>query len=328
MVFVAALSFALTWLVRRYALRSQVVDLPNARSSHTVPTPRGAGAALVLSFLLGAGLYPPGPDAAGAILAAASFVALLGFVDDHRHVPAQWRLLGQAIAAAMVLFWMKSLPAMEIFGWSLSFAGWAYVIPFLFLIWMVNLYNFMDGINGLAGVEAVCVCAGMGLIYWSLDEVHSAGWPALLLAVTLGFLPWNFPRARIFLGDVGSGFLGLLLGALALNGLRHGSGVLWAWLILLGVFIVDATLTLARRLARGERVYEAHRSHAYQHAAQRYGHTRVTVAVGLINIGWLMPLAFVAARGWIAGALVFVAALLPLVALAWRFRAGEASIAR
>lgn len=328
MVLVAALSFALTWLVRRYALRSQVVDLPNARSSHTVPTPRGAGAAVALSFLLGAGLCAAGPHAAGAILASAAFVAWLGFVDDHRHVPAQWRLLGQAIAAVAVLFSMGELPAIELFGWSVDFTGWGYVVPFLFLVWIVNLYNFMDGINGVAGVEAVSVCAGMCLIYWAVDDVRAAAWPALLLAATVGFLPWNFPRARIFLGDVGSGFLGLLLGALALDGLRHGSGVFWAWLILLGVFIVDATQTLARRLVRGERVYEAHRSHAYQHAAQRYGHTRVTVAVGLINLGWLMPLALVAARGWLDGALVFVVALLPLAALAWRFQAGEPAAGR
>jgi Fuc2NAc and GlcNAc transferase len=190
---------------------------------------------------------------------------------------------------------------------------------------MLNLYNFMDGIDGIAGVEALIVGVGGTVIYWlaGLPLAGDVGLPALLAATALGFLVWNFPPAKIFMGDAGSGFLGLMLGALSLQAAVARPVLLWCWLVLLGVFIVDATVTLIRRLLRGERVYEAHRSHAYQHASREFGaHRPVTLAVAVLNVFWLLPWAMVISSGRVDGVVGLVVAYIPLLALALRFRAG------
>ncbi|MCF8976462.1 glycosyl transferase, partial [Pseudomonas edaphica] len=135
---------------------------------------------------------------------------------------------------------------------------------------------------------------------------------------------WNFPKARIFMGDAGSGFLGITLGVLSLQAAWVSPQLLWSWLILLGVFITDATWTLLRRLLRGDKVYEAHRSHAYQFASRQFGkHAPVTLVVAAINIGWLLPMALLVGNGTVDGFLGLLVAYLPLIALAVKFRAGE-----
>jgi len=140
----------------------------------------------------------------------------------------------------------------------------------------------------------------------------------------LGFLIWNFPPARIFMGDAGSGFLGIILALLSLQAAWIESRLLWVWLILLGVFIVDATVTLFRRVLRGEKFYQAHRSHAYQYASRILGtHRPVTLAVCAINIFWLMPVASLVAAGKLDGIIGLVVAYLPLLLLAYRYKAGD-----
>ncbi|WP_043310813.1 glycosyltransferase family 4 protein [Pseudomonas sp. ML96] len=325
----ALLACVLTALLRRYALSRSLLDIPNARSSHSLPTPRGGGVAIVIAFLLGGGaLYCWGalPQSLFiALLGAGGGVALLGFLDDHGHVAARWRLLGHFLAAAWCLYWLSGLPPVSAFGnsWDLGVLG--QIVAALYLVWLLNLYNFMDGIDGIASVEAITACLGIALIsrLMGADELVP---PVLLLAASCaGFLSWNFPPARIFMGDAGSGFLGIVLGTLSIHTAWVNGDLLWSWLILLGVFIVDATLTLLRRLLRGERVYEAHRSHAYQFAARRFNkHLPVTLAVLLINLLWLLPMAVCAALGWLPGPLVLVMAYLPLIALAIKYRAGAA----
>ncbi len=148
--------------------------------------------------------------------------------------------------------------------------------------------------------------------------------PLLLGLAATGFLVWNFPPARIFMGDAGSGFLGLILGGLALQASSVAPPLIWSWLILLGVFIVDATFTLIHRLMRGERVYEAHRSHAYQRASRRYGsHLRVSLAVTAINVFWLLPLALLVALGHVSGLLALIVAYAPLVLVVAHLGAGR-----
>ncbi|MBA1265629.1 MraY family glycosyltransferase [Stutzerimonas stutzeri] len=328
--FVAA--FGLTAVLRRYALRRQLLDVPNGRSSHVVPTPRGGGVAIVAVVV---GLLPVlwlyeavNASLVWALFGAGLAVALLGFADDHGHIAARWRLLGHFVAAMWAMFWLGGLPALTLFGMTLE-PGWlGNLLGLLFLVWMLNLYNFMDGIDGLASVEAISVCLGVLVCYGlaaSSDGARQGDVELLLAAAVAGFCCWNFPRARIFMGDAGSGFLGIVLGILALGAAWVVPQLLWSWLILLGVFIVDATFTLLRRLLRGEAVYQAHRSHAYQAAARRLGrHVPVTVAVGLINVGWLLPWAAWVASGGVEGATALVIAYLPLLCLCIRFHAGAA----
>ncbi|TDV45716.1 Fuc2NAc and GlcNAc transferase [Pseudomonas graminis] len=326
-VAVVLFSFALTHVLRRYALHKSLLDIPNGRSSHTIPTPRGGGVAIVISYLVAlvwmlfAGLI--GRDPFLALFGAGALVAALGFLDDHGHIAARWRLLGHFFAAAWALFWLGGLPAINVFGMTLAPGLIVNVLAAFYLVWLLNLYNFMDGIDGIASVEAICVCVGAAIIY-ALSGVASLVWlPVLLACAVAGFLFWNFPPAKIFMGDAGSGFLGIMLGCLSLQSAWISSQFLWVWLILLGVFIVDATVTLIRRLVRGDKVYEAHRSHAYQFASRRFGkHLPVTSAVGVINLGWLLPVAVCVTRFGLDGALGVIIAYAPLLALAVIFKAG------
>lgn len=334
-VSLAVMAWFLTALLRRYALARSLLDVPNARSSHSLPTPRGGGVAIVVAFLAGLCLaFFAGLGIAAelfyALLGAGLGIALLGFLDDHGHIAARWRLLGHFLAAAWALYWLGGLPPLAVFGGLLQLSWIGHVLAAFYLVWLLNLYNFMDGIDGIASVEAICVCLGGAILYALLETSLLTDLPLLMLAAAvLGFLLWNFPPARIFMGDAGSGFLGIVLGVLSLQAAWISPVLLWGWLILLGVFIVDATLTLLRRLLRGEKVYEAHRSHAYQYASRRFGrHLPVTMAVAALNLVWLLPLAMLVAAGWLDGLLGVLIAYAPLVVLAWRFDAGRAEAAR
>ncbi|QQZ37599.1 glycosyltransferase family 4 protein [Pseudomonas sp. SK2] len=324
-------SWLMTGALRRYALARSIIDVPNARSSHTLPTPRGGGLAIVVVFLLAipflSGLGLLQSDAAIALVGAGLGIALLGFLDDHGHVAARWRLLGHFLSAAWVLFWLGGMPAVMVFGHRVDLSWWGHVLAVLYLVWLLNLYNFMDGIDGLASIEAVTVCFGGAVLYSLLNQQSHAVLPISLACAVLGFLIWNFPPAKIFMGDAGSGFLGITLGIFSLQAAWISPSLLYGWLILLGVFIVDATVTLLRRLLRGEKVYEAHRSHAYQYASRHYGrHLPVTMAVLFINGLWLLPLACLVTLGILNGALGLVIAYVPLLLLALKYRAGQAEV--
>lgn len=327
-VSMAVVSLGLTWFLRRYALARSLMDIPNARSSHSVPTPRGGGVAIVLSFLAALlwleykGLL--GSDAAWAMFGAGASIAFLGFLDDHGHIAARWRLLGHFGASIWVLFWLGGFPPLIILGFEIHMAWLGNILALFYLVWLLNLYNFMDGIDGIASVEAITACLGACLLYVLVDASSLLPAPLMLAAAVAGFLFWNFPPARIFMGDAGSGFLGIALGVLSLQAAWVSSELFFAWLILLGVFIVDATVTLLRRLLRGDKVYEAHRSHAYQYASRHFGrHLPVTLAVLLINIIWLLPLAVAVTLDYIDGAVGVLIAWAPLVLLALRFNAGK-----
>lgn len=325
---VALASFMMTAVLRRYALSRSIIDIPNARSSHSVPTPRGGGVAIVLAFLavipvLGwLGLVAS--DSLIAVGGAGALVAVLGFMDDHGHIAARWRLVGHFCASIWALWWINGLAPLTFFGWSLDLSLFGNALAAVYLVWMLNLYNFMDGIDGIASVEAMCACLGACLLYALSGHPNMIWMPLLLAAAVGGFLLWNFPPARIFMGDAGSGFLGITLACFSIEAAWVESSFFWAWLILLGVFVVDATFTLARRLFRGDKVYEAHRSHAYQFASRKFGkHLPVTLAVAAINIFWLLPISLgVVLYGW-DGAWALVLAYVPLVALALKFHAGE-----
>ncbi|MDR0276660.1 MAG: glycosyltransferase family 4 protein [Paucimonas sp.] len=325
---IAVISLLVTGLLRRYALSTSLIDVPNARSSHTVPTPRGGGVAIVLSFLAALPLgWLDGSLPTGAFVGlagAGALVAVIGFMDDHGHIAARWRLLGHFTGAAWALFWLGGLPPLQVFGLDLDLGWLGALLAAFYLVWMLNLYNFMDGIDGLASVEAICATVGMCALYFASGHPQLI-WPALILGMAVaGFLFWNFPPAKIFMGDAGSGFLGITLGILALQAAWTDSRLFWAWLILLGVFIVDATVTLIRRLMIGQKVYEAHRTHAYQYASRRYGrHLPVTLGVLAINLFWLLPLAWAVVCLDLDGGVGVLVAYLPLVASALKFGAGR-----
>jgi len=317
----------LTGAFRRYALARSLIDVPNPRSSHEVPTPRGGGLALVIVVLAALGILAWMRSIPTPVLlslgGAGLLVALVGFLDDLAHVPARWRLAGHFLAAGWGLYWLGGLPEIVLWRDPVDLGLGGHLVAAVFLVWLLNLYNFMDGINGIAGIELITVAMG-GLLVAVFSGFREAD-PllAVLIAGGLGFLVWNFPHARIFMGDACSGFLGLVLGLIAVwQGLLKPD-LFMAWIILLSTFLVDATLTLLRRILRGKTFYQAHRGHAYQFAARHYGsHTTVSLAAGLINLAWLTPMALLAASSSVPSLLALVVAWIPLLILALRFEAG------
>lgn len=274
----ALLSAALTWAARGYALRRQLFDQPGERRSHSVATPRGGGIAIVISLLVTAGVAMwAWPAALPSLLVAAlglALVAGIGWWDDHRPLPAMRRLMVHFIAAAL----LAALVRVHGGSWLLA------VLVLLFTASLINIWNFMDGINGIAASQAVVVALGLApLLPWP----YSLAAIALGLAC-LGFLPFNFPRARIFMGDVGSGALGYAVAAvLALASVKTDIN----WILLLvsaSPFLVDAGFTLLARIISGQRWMEPHTQHVYQRAVQAgASHARVTgmyFALGLFSI--------------------------------------------
>ncbi len=333
LILTSILLFALTCVLtngfRRYALKKGVIDIPNARSSHSIPTPRGGGISIVVGYLaLLSFLWFQQKiafEVAASIFIGGGLVALIGFWDDHRHINPKWRFLAHVTAALASLLLIGQFPQISLGNLSIDM-GWL-ALPFLTvsLVWLLNLFNFMDGIDGIAGVEAISIAGGAAVILF-LNGVDDFSWMLFsLVCCVSGFLVWNWPPARIFMGDACSGFLGFLLGLLAIiSSASYPESInLWSWVILFGVFIVDATWTLIRRIIGGKKWYEAHRSHAYQILSRRYGsHKKITVGVLLINVLWLLPIAFIASRNESWSLLLCVCALLPLAFLTYLVKAG------
>ena len=307
-----------TGRVRRFAVARALLDIPNQRSSHSSPTPRGGGVAIVVVVLAGILAGAAGgwvrDSTAVALVPSGVAVALVSWLDDRRGVPRRIRLLVHLAAAAWVVYCFGPVEALVPPGPSwLGFLG--PVLSVLGIAWVTNLFNFMDGIDGLAAGEALTVGLAAMLLCWRVDDLEPTWLAALVAVAAAGFLPWNWHPARIFLGDVGSVFLGFILASLAVLTGQRGDLPAAGWLVLLGVFVLDATVTLFRRWARGERWLEAHRSHAYQRAVQAgLTHAQVSGAVMAVN-GLLALLVWwaVARPHWAAAA--YGAALLLVLAL-------------
>ncbi len=331
LISVAALvvSALLTGAVRKLALSQGVLDLPNERSSHSKATPRGGGLAIVLTVTLGmvilAATGELRPDLLAVLFVGGGAVALVGYIDDRRPLPAGVRLVVHVGAALWAAAWLAGLPALRI-GMQTIHLGWVgYAVAVLALVWTLNLFNFMDGIDGIAASEAVFVASCGALLSVTGAATSGVAVAALVVAAACaGFLLWNWPPAKIFMGDVGSGYLGYVIAVLALAAARDEPVTLWIWLILGGVFFVDATVTIVRRVVRGDRIYMAHRSHGYQWLARRWGnHRKVTVAVMMLNLIWLLPCAFLATLRPNYAVAIVVVALAPLVVLAFAAGSGR-----
>ena len=322
------LAFAMTYFMRAYALKKNIIDNPNERSSHSVPTPRGGGVAVVCSYLLALAVLIYSQQLTvhiGLTLMGAGFViALLGFLDDHGHINSMLRLAIHFLVAIGAVISLGGFAEVTAFnGLQLGFV--ANIIAVLFLVWLLNLYNFMDGINGIASVEAITATVSMAILYYVLNTSLNSDLLWLLAACVFGFLLWNFPKAKIFMGDACSGFLGLTLGILALIALKENLALFCAWIICLGVFVVDATYTLIKRVLSGYKMYDAHRSHSYQILSRKWGsHTPVTLAVAAINLLWLFPIAYITTiQQWAYPEFAILIAYLPLVFLAIKLKAGN-----
>jgi Fuc2NAc and GlcNAc transferase len=329
--FVAAIALLIasgaTSLMRRWASTLGFIDIPNDRSSHSLPTARGGGIAIVFGFFSAAILLVHyglvNLRITEALIFAGGMVALVGFIDDRHPLPAVIRLGVHAVAAILALLLIGGLPETVFSSWGLYGNLVGGFLAVLTMIWGVNLFNFMDGIDGIAGSEAVFIACAAALLNWLVGgNPGITGAMICLGAACVGFLFFNWPPASIFMGDVGSGFLGITLVVLAMCMSQTAKIPLEVWPILGGVFLVDATVTLFRRILRRDRWREPHRAHAYQHLARMGGHQRVTLAVIGVNVFWLFPWAWYTLMHAAHGCLYMIVALLPLVAVALLLGAG------
>jgi Fuc2NAc and GlcNAc transferase len=292
----AVLSGILTGAVKSYAERSNQMDVANERSAHQTPTPRGGGLAVVttlLAFVVGLAFLGFVPwNQALALTLGGGLIAGVGWMDDKLNLPLRIRLVFQIAASALAVWAVGGVWEVDLGSLTVPL-GWAGNLLAVFvLVWLINLFNFMDGINGISGTEALLVGGAGGLLLAAEGEL-GAGWAAWVLAsASVGFLYWNW-KGRIFMGDVGSTFNGFVFGVLALIGMKSGVGMM-VWLLLMGTFFADATTTLVCRMINREKVGEAHSTHAFQFAFRRWGHHKTTIGYGLVNLLFLFPLAWVA----------------------------------
>lgn len=299
------LSIIATAMALGYARRRGLLDQPGKRRSHTQPTPRGGGIGIVAAMLL-VGVPAWGlldPSAAwmqpAAFAAAVLAVALVGWCDDHAPLSVLPRLAVHALAALLV-----GAAVLMQGGWFAT-VGWMVLVPLaIVLIGFINAHNFMDGIDGILGQQGLFVMLGYGLLAGSIGEPGLAALAFATAAGCAGFLFFNAPPARIFMGDVGSGALGLAIGAVAAFLVRQDPAMSWPCLILASAFLVDSGLTLAHRVLGGQRWYAPHRQHLYQWLVRvKWSHARTDAAYLIWNIVIVAPLAWLAARqpeqgGW------------------------------
>ncbi len=273
-------------LTRRFlspASRLHILDHPNERSLHASPVPRTGGVAIAAAIAAGTALVAaivPLPPALGWVGAGAVLLAVVGFLDDCTGIGPGRRLLVHLAAAGLVVAAGLGLEGIALPGVSLALAApLGGVITVLFVVWLVNLYNFMDGMDGFAGGMAVFGFGGLAVFGLLGHDPAFAVLNGMVAAAAAGFLVYNFPPARIFLGDAGSSVLGYLAGVSSLWGVRAGLFAIWVPVLVFSPFIVDATVTLGRRALRGDRVWEAHRSHYYQRLVRLgWGHRRTVFA--------------------------------------------------
>ena len=305
-----------TLLLTRFMLRSQlfagIKDIPNARSLHSAPTPRVGGLALMLGVF--AGWHLLHDQGAAVLYATSAALMLLSLLDDLRGLPARWRLLVHImVAAGFIVYGFEPLPNHLV------------VVLLLGVVWMTNLYNFMDGANGLAGGMAVLGFGFYTLAAALAGDFNFALMNLVIVGSSLVFLTFNFGKAKVFMGDAGSVPLGFLAAAIGLFGWQRGFWPLWFPVMIFSSFFVDATVTLLKRVLRGERVWEAHREHYYQRLIRMgWSHSRLAlveytlmVASGTVAILALhLPTPYVI--GLLAMCLLVMLGLMRLVDLGWR----------
>lgn len=321
------LSFTISFLIYKFGKQIGLLDIPNERSLHKHPIPRGGGLAFIFTFLLGS-FFLMQQELISITLFKAFVIggipiAVIGLLDDIFHSSILIRIVVHIFSAIAVLWLLQGMPILDL-GFSVWYwdkIGW--IVGILGLVWMTNFYNFMDGMDGLSGSEGIFV--GFSVILLLLFQGQTELIPVLLLLCVsiLGFLFWNLPPARLFMGDCGSGFLGFIFGIFLLVTTNQSILGPWQWLIVFGAFWIDATITLFQRIVNGEKWYQAHANHAFQHAIQYWGNRKVLLGFFLINVLWLLPLSLLSLRYHKFEIFWVLIAITPLVLLVLKLKAGK-----
>ncbi len=306
------------WIVKCYGEKFGLVSVPNHRSSHSKITPHGGGIGIVLAGTIAGWMaYTKGHDSAKAIILSSSILALIGLMDDRYKLNVLVRIMCQFLSVIIVLLvfqdaWMS--------GKNIE-AYYNYIVLSCWIVgglWWINVYNFMDGIDTIAGLETIYILLSAVLLGYNGNWVVW-DWMLTLAAAAGGFLLLNLPPAKVFMGDVGSTYLGFMIFVFMIETAAQNTLSIATWLILCAVFVSDATVTLLMRIISTESWFKAHRTHAYQILAHRWqNHGKVAILVTVINVAWLLPWAWVAEynkRYWsvIAVALAYIPLILTVI---------------
>lgn len=286
------LSFILTYFIKNYAIKKSFVAEVNERSSHSTPTPHGGGIAIAITWFGGLfylyflNLIEPTLFYA---LMVGVIISMVSYMDDIVELSPQIRLLTQAFVATLALYFLGGFSELNFFFFTIENQFLTNIFAFFMIIWFINLYNFLDGIDGYAGSEAMFLAlAG----FFFFGDAHFL----VLLASVAGFLLWNWHKAKIFMGDVGSTLLGFNVAVFTIYYANEEATNFWIWITLFGLFWFDATLTLFRRYKNGEKLSQAHKKHAYQRLTQSgFSHDRVVIAGIFVNIILFLVLFFLGA---------------------------------
>ena len=275
------ISFILTYLIMRYAIRNKMTVIPNERSLHDIPTPRAGGIAIVLTWYAGISiLFFEGIIERNLYVALMSgiLLAVVSLIDDIKGLKPIIRLTVQFITAILAFYFLNGLRPLVIPMLSFNYNYIIYPLAIVGMVWFINLFNFMDGVDGFASLEALIICAVFFVFTWGMVSI-------LLIACITGFLYWNWPKASIFMGDVGSTQLGFILVVLGIYYHNTLEFSILNWIMLTSPFWFDATLTLFRRWRNKEKLSEAHRKHVYQRIVQSgSSHQKVNLFLLLVNI--------------------------------------------
>ena len=280
-IFLFFLSFIFTYIIKNYAIKKSLVAEVTDRSSHTTPTPHGGGIAISVTWFVGLSYLYYMDDIDSSLylaLMVGVIISVVSYFDDLFELSPKLRLSVQALVAFLGLYFLGGFESFYFGLFSIENQLFTNIFAFFMIVWFINLYNFLDGIDGYAGSEAIFLSLAAFMLF--------GGNHFLVLAVAvLGFLVWNWHKAKIFMGDVGSTLLGYNVAIFTIYYANQESSNFWIWIILFGVFWFDATFTLFRRYRNGEKLSQAHKKHLYQKLTQMgWAHDRVVIFAMLINL--------------------------------------------
>jgi len=286
-LFLFILSFGLTWLIKNHAIQNNLLAEVNARSSHSVPTPHGGGIAISVTWFIGLTFQFFQANIDSALyyaLMIGLIISVVSYLDDLYELSPKVRLVTQATVAILGLYLLGGFSELNLFLFTVNNDIITNIFAFIMIIWFINLYNFLDGIDGYAGSEAVFLGIGGYLLF---GGEHFT----VLIVAVLGFLVWNWHKAKIFMGDVGSTLLGYNVAIFTIYYSNQESNNFWIWIILFSLFWFDATYTLLKRYLNGEKLSQAHKKHIYQKLIRSgFSHDKVVIIAMVINFIFLLTL--------------------------------------
>tara|TARA_B100001996_G_C18620955_1_gene577697 strand:+ start:267 stop:1292 length:1026 start_codon:yes stop_codon:yes gene_type:complete len=292
-------SFIITLLVLKISIKNNLFDIPNSRSSHTIPKPKGGGIGIIIplatTVLILFSNEMISVEITKSIVIGLIFITTIGLIDDYHNLSASIRIIAYLVGSGFSLHLIGGLEFVSINENTFYLGNIGYFFGVIFLVWLTNLYNFMDGTDGFAAIQTICVSLFCFFLFFLSENLPFYIIMLCMASTTIGFLYWNWAPAKIFMGDAGSCTIGFLFGLFCIYTENEEIISITVWAILLAPFIGDATFTLLKRIANSARWYEAHNSHAYQKLYQHgFSHNQLALGLFAANIFLIWPLGYFA----------------------------------